>query len=59
MSSLRTPEPDLGCFAGSDSEREVVEGDTQPVAAGDVGGDVIVAAAQVLHEGVTGGEGPR
>ena len=28
-------------------------------AAGDVGGDVVVAAAQVLHEGVTGGEGPR
>ena len=26
---------------------------------GDVGGDVVVAAAQVLHERVTGGENPR
>src|SRR6266700_133726 len=43
----------------SDGEREVVEGDAEPVAAGDVGGDVVMAAAQILHEGVTGGEGPR
>jgi hypothetical protein len=26
---------------------------------GDAGGDVMVAAAQVLHERVTGGEDPR
>jgi hypothetical protein len=26
---------------------------------GDVGGDVVVAAAQVRHERVTGGENPR
>jgi hypothetical protein len=25
----------------------------------DVGGDVVVSAAQVLHERMTGGEGPR
>jgi hypothetical protein len=29
------------------------------VAVGNVGGDVVVVAAQVLHQGVTGGEGPR
>src|SRR5260370_36034469 len=29
----------------------------RPVAGGDAGGDVVVATAQVLHEGVTGGEG--
>jgi len=38
---------------------QVVEGDAEPVAVGDVGGDVVVVAAQVLHEGVTGGEGRR
>ena len=37
---------------------EVVEGDAEPVAGG-VGGDVIVAAAEVLHECMTGGEDPR
>jgi hypothetical protein len=30
-----------------------------PVAAGDVSGDVVVAAAKVLHERVPGGEDPR
>jgi len=29
------------------------------VTGGDVGGDVVVAAAQVLDDGVTGGENPR
>ena len=42
----------------SDGGCQVVEGDAEPVAVGDVGGDVVVAAAQVLHEGVTGGEDP-
>jgi hypothetical protein len=28
-------------------------------AIGDVGGDVVLAAAKVLHEHVTGGEDPR
>jgi hypothetical protein len=36
---------------------QVVEGDA--VAVGDVGGDGVVAAAQVLHERVSGGEDPR
>jgi hypothetical protein len=31
----------------------------RPVAGGDVHGDVVVAAAQVLHERVAGGEDPR
>jgi uncharacterized membrane protein YfcA len=30
-----------------------------PVVAGDFGSDIVVAAAQVLHEGMTGGEDPR
>lgn len=38
---------------------QVVEGDAEPVAAGDLGSDAVVAAAQVLHKCVTGGEGPR
>jgi hypothetical protein len=37
----------------------VVEGDAGPVVFGDVGGYVVVAAAQILHEGVAGGEDPR
>jgi hypothetical protein len=36
-----------------------VEGEAEPVVVGDVGGDVVVAAAQILHEGMTGGEDPR
>jgi hypothetical protein len=42
----------------SDGEREVVGGDAEPVAVGRVDGDVVVAAANVLHEGVAGGEDP-
>ena len=42
----------------SDGDCEVVEGDAEPVVSVDVGGDVVVAAAQVLHEGVTGGHDP-
>jgi hypothetical protein len=34
---------------------EVVECHAEPVVAGDFGSDVVVAAAQVLHEGMTGG----
>jgi hypothetical protein len=44
---------------GSDGSCEVVEGDAEPVAGGDVGGDVVVAAAQVLHERVADSEDPR
>jgi hypothetical protein len=43
----------------SDGGCEVVEGDAEFMAVGDVGGDVVVAAAQVLDEGVTGGDGPH
>ena len=32
-----------------DGDCELVEGDTEPVVSLDVGGDVVVAAAQVLH----------
>ena len=31
----------------------------RPVVTGDVGGDVVMAAAQILHEGMTGREDPR
>ncbi len=38
---------------------ELVEGSAELVTGGDVGGDVVVAAVQVLEEGVTGGGNPR
>ena len=44
---------------GSDGSCEVVEGAAEAVAGGDVRGDVVVAAAQVLHERVAGGDDPR
>ena len=31
----------------------------EPVVAGDFGSDVVVAAAEILHEGMTGGRDPR
>ena len=43
----------------SDGDCQVVEGDAEPVAVGDVGGDVVVVAAQVLHEDVARGEDQR
>ena len=43
----------------SDGDCQVVEGDAEPLAVGEVGGDVVVAPAKVLHERVTGGEDPR
>ena len=39
----------------SDAEREVVECHSKLVTGGDFGGDLVVAAAQILHEGMTGG----
>jgi hypothetical protein len=39
------------CLAGSDGEGGVVEGDAEPVSAPGLGGDVVMAAAQVLDEG--------
>jgi AAA ATPase domain len=43
----------------SDGDCQVVEGDAEPLAGEEVGGDVVVAAAKVLHEGMSGGEDPR
>jgi hypothetical protein len=43
----------------SDGDGQVVKGDAEPVAVGDVGGDVVVAAVKVLHERVPGGKDPR
>jgi hypothetical protein len=43
---------------GSDGGREVVERDAEPVVAGNFGSDVVMAAAEILHEGMTGGESP-
>ena len=38
---------------------QVVKGLPWPVETGDVGGNVVVAAPQILHEGMTGRENPR
>src|ERR1039457_7637280 len=38
---------------------EAVKGDPEPVAGRDVGGDLVVAAAHVLHEGMTTGQDTR
>jgi hypothetical protein len=42
-----------------DGDGQVIEGDAEPMAIGDAGSDVVVAAAKVLHERVPGGEEPR
>jgi hypothetical protein len=42
----------------SDGHRELVEGCADPVAGGDVGGEFVVAAAEVLDEAMPGGQGP-
>jgi hypothetical protein len=49
----------IGMLRWSDGGGEVFEGDAEPVVVGDVGSDVVVAAAQVLHQGMAGGEDPR
>ena len=43
----------------SDCQCQLIEDDAELVMAGDVGGDVVVAAAHALHEGVTGSEDPH
>jgi hypothetical protein len=43
----------------SDGHCELVESLTETVAGGDVSSDLLVAAAQMLHERVTGGQDPR
>jgi hypothetical protein len=42
----------------SDGRRKLVEGCAEQVAGGDVGGEFVVAAAEILHEGVIGGQDP-
>jgi len=46
-------------LCGPDGGGEVVKGDPEPVAGRDVGGDLVVGAAHVLDEGMTGGQDPR
>ena len=41
---------------GSDGEREAVERDAETVTARGLGGDVVMAAAEVLNEGMSSGE---
>jgi len=53
------PEHDHLVLRRSDGDCKVVEGDAEPVAVVGVGCDIVVPAAQVLHEGMTGGEDPR
>jgi len=48
-----------GLAGWSDGGGELVEGVADPVAGGDVGGEFVVAAAQILDEGVPGGDDPR
>lgn len=43
----------------SDGRRELVECCADPVAGGDVGGEFVVAATEILDEGMPGGQGPR
>ena len=57
--SLNSVEHDRDDSLGSDGRHEVVERDAQPAAARSFGSDFIVAAAEILHEGMTGGESPR
>jgi len=49
----------LAALAWIDCQGELVEDLAEPVAGGDAGGDAVVAAAQVLYEGMTGREGIR
>jgi len=43
----------------SDGARELVEGHAEPVADRDVGAEFVVAASDVLHERMTGGQDPH
>lgn len=42
----------------SDGGRELLEGCAEPVAGGDVDGEFVVTAVQVLDEGVSGSQDP-
>jgi len=48
----------IWCFAGQTVIARSSKA-MRPVAVAGVGCDVVVPAAQVLHEGMTGGEDPR
>ena len=50
---------DLDAPLDSDGECEVGECHAEPVAARDFGSDVVVAAAEILDEGMTGSQDPR
>jgi hypothetical protein len=43
----------------SGGQRKLVECCADPVVAGDVGGELVMAAAEVLDEGMPVGQGPR
>jgi hypothetical protein len=43
----------------SNGRRELVEGCLDAVAGGDIGGDFVVAAAEILGERMPGGDDPR
>jgi hypothetical protein len=49
----RRHDPDVRL--GSNAKREVIERHSELVTGGDFGGDLVVAAPQILHEGMTGG----
>jgi hypothetical protein len=57
--SLNSAEHDPDAPLDSDGEREVAGCHAEPRAAGDFDRDAVVAAAQILHEGMTGGKDPR
>jgi hypothetical protein len=56
---MNSAEHDPDAPLDSDGEREVAGCHAEPRAAGDFDRDAVVAAAQILHEGMTGGEDPR
>ena len=58
MPSLDTPKCPYGCAGGSRDQGEVMEGDAEAVLVRGLGGDVVVATAEVLHEGVSQRRGP-
>jgi hypothetical protein len=43
----------------SEGQDKLVKRDADPILHGQVGGDRVVAAAQILHEGMSGGDGAR
>ena len=44
---------------GARAAQTAVDSDAEPVAGERIGGDAVVAAAQVLHQRVTAGEDPH